>query len=201
MAFSPPQTNISLPQPIFTFAALSQSLVVPQYSIIPAASAGVYLTQWHHIGPFATSLPASPCRDPTSCSSETFLRSAPGGVTGAGTDPGRRVTVLALTGVNLKLSLVAPMGGCEAWQVYKPGVMVRYGRQVREPVGMGDCMGVFLRQGKHTEPTGTDWGVDMARPPVSNLNRTVYMCLAPSMNCCCSCCLRCGRARSRSFRT
>jgi hypothetical protein len=127
MPFSPLQTNLSLPQPTFAFAALSQPLVIPQYKTIPAGAArGAFPTQWHHIGPFATSLPATPCPDPTACVSSSL----PGSVTGADVDAGKRVTALALTGVNLKLGLVAPMGGCEAWQVHKPGVVVRYGRQV-----------------------------------------------------------------------
>lgn len=55
-----------------------------------------------------------------------------------------QVTVLALTGVQLSLGLVAPLGACSGWQLHMPGVLVQYGRVVWE--GSLDALGKLSSQ-------------------------------------------------------
>lgn len=42
----------------------------------------------------------------------------------------QQVKVMALSGVQLVLGLVAPLGACEAWQLHRPGVRLQYRTQV-----------------------------------------------------------------------
>jgi hypothetical protein len=37
---------------------------------------------------------------------------------------------MALSGVQLALGLVAPLGACDAWLLHRPGVRLQYGTQV-----------------------------------------------------------------------
>lgn len=98
---------------------MSQPLLIPQYKILPATTADSLKSSWSNIGPFAQYFPDK-ASDPASGE----------GLKGLSADQQQAVKVVALTGVQLALGLVAPLGGCEGWQLHKPGVLVQYGQQV-----------------------------------------------------------------------
>jgi hypothetical protein len=117
--FSPFQPNVSKQQPVFTFSLMSQPLLIPQYKVVPAAAADNVQTSWSNIGPFARYFPDR-TTDPASGE----------GLRSPSADRQQEVKVMALTAVQLALGLVAPLGGCEGWQLHKQGVLVQYGQQV-----------------------------------------------------------------------
>uniref|UniRef100_A0A383WL10 Uncharacterized protein n=1 Tax=Tetradesmus obliquus TaxID=3088 RepID=A0A383WL10_TETOB len=56
--------------------------------------------------------------------------SATSGTAAAGGDGSAMVVVSALTGINISVGLLPQLGGCQAWQLHRPGLRLEYGREL-----------------------------------------------------------------------